>query len=129
MGRVTGECTLEVCHEGPHSRSRYAGSRPHLEPGPQPGGGRDRSGDYDEARARLVAERVGAGKTRPIFLDASDTAAVAKAATGAKLVVNAVIPEYNLSIMRACLAAGAAYQDMASGQTRAKTIDEPISSS
>ena len=81
-------------------------------------------GDYDEARARLVAERVGAGKTRPIFLDASDTAAVAKAATGAKLVVNAVIPEYNLSIMRACLAAGAAYQDMASGQTRAKTIDE-----
>ena len=49
---------------------------------------------------------------------------VAKAARGARLVVNAVIPEYNMSIMRACLESGAAYQDMASGQTRTKTIDE-----
>jgi saccharopine dehydrogenase (NAD+, L-lysine forming) len=81
-------------------------------------------GDYDESRARLVAERVGAGKTRPVFLDASDTKALAAAAAGAGLVVNAVIPEYNLSIMRACLETGAAYQDMASGQTRSKTIDE-----
>ncbi len=38
--------------------------------------------------------------------------------------MNAVIPEYNIHIMRACLAAGANYQDMASGQTRTKTIDE-----
>lgn len=37
-------------------------------------------GDYDEARARLVAERVGSDKTRPVFLDASDSAAVARAA-------------------------------------------------
>ncbi len=81
-------------------------------------------GDYDEARARLVAGQVGGGKTRPIFLDASDTAAVAAAAVGAGLVVNAVIPEFNMAIMRACLQAGAAYQDMASGQTRTKTIDE-----
>lgn len=81
-------------------------------------------GDYDEARARLVAERVGGGKTTPVRLDAADTAAVARAAAGAGLVVNAVIPEYNLSIMRACLTAGSAYQDMASGQTRTKTIDE-----
>jgi saccharopine dehydrogenase-like NADP-dependent oxidoreductase len=81
-------------------------------------------GDYDEARARLVAERVGGGKTSPQFLDAGDAAAVARAAAGATLVVNAVIPEYNRSIMRACLEAGAAYQDMASGQTRTQTIDE-----
>ena len=81
-------------------------------------------GDYDQSRARLVAERVGAGKTSPMFLDASDTKALATAAAGAGLVVNAVIPEYNLSIMRACLETGAAYQDMASGQTRSKTIDE-----
>jgi len=81
-------------------------------------------GDYDEGRARLVAERVGGGKTHPVFLDAADIAAAAEVAAGARLVVNAVIPEYNLSIMRACLDSGAAYQDMASGQTRAKTIDE-----
>jgi saccharopine dehydrogenase-like NADP-dependent oxidoreductase len=81
-------------------------------------------GDNDEARARLVAGRVGRGKTEPVFLDASDAAAVAAVAAGAGLVVNAVIPEYNMAIMRACLQAGAAYQDMASGQTRTKTIDE-----
>ncbi len=81
-------------------------------------------GDYDEGRARLIAERVGGGRAKPVFIDAADTAAVAKVATGARLVVNAVIPEYNLSIMRACLDSGAAYQDMASGQTRTKTIDE-----
>ena len=81
-------------------------------------------GDYDEGRARLVAGQVGRGKTRPVRLDASDAAAVAAAAVGAGLVVNAVIPEFNMPIMRACLQAGAAYQDMASGQTKAKTIDE-----
>jgi saccharopine dehydrogenase (NAD+, L-lysine-forming) len=81
-------------------------------------------GDYDVDRARLVAERVGGAKTIPLFLDAGDSEAVARAAYGARLVLNAVIPEYNLSIMRACLAAGAHYQDMASGQTRTQTIDE-----
>jgi len=80
--------------------------------------------DYDEARARLIAEQVGNGKARPAFVDASDQAAVARLAEGAKLVVNAVIPEYNMGIMRACLDAGAAYMDMASGQTRTKTIEE-----
>jgi len=81
-------------------------------------------GDYDEARARLVAGVVGGGKTKPVFMDANDTRSLAATAAGAGLVINAVIPEYNLAIMRACLEAGAAYQDMASGQTRDKTIDE-----
>jgi saccharopine dehydrogenase (NAD+, L-lysine forming) len=80
--------------------------------------------DYDRARAELVAGSVGSGKARAAFVDASDQAAVAQLAAGAKLVVNAVIPEFNMGIMRACLAAGSAYMDMASGQTRAKTIDE-----
>jgi saccharopine dehydrogenase (NAD+, L-lysine forming) len=80
--------------------------------------------DYDEARARLIAEQVGNGKARPAFVDASDQGAVTQLAQGAKLVVNAVIPEYNMSIMRACLANRAAYMDMASGQTRTKTIEE-----
>jgi len=80
--------------------------------------------DYDEARARFVADQVGSGKARAIFIDAGDVAAVAKAADGAKLVMNAVIPEFNMAIMTACLKAGADYQDMASGQTSTKTIDE-----
>ncbi len=80
--------------------------------------------DYDVARAGFVAEQVGAGKTTALEIDASDTDAVVAAAKGATLVVNAVIPEYNMSIMRACLTAGAHYLDMASGQTQSKTIDE-----
>jgi saccharopine dehydrogenase-like NADP-dependent oxidoreductase len=80
--------------------------------------------DYDESRAAFVAGQVGAGKATPLKLDAADSEAVAAAAGGAKLVVNAVIPEFNLSILHACLAAGADYMDMATGQTREKTIDE-----
>ena len=80
--------------------------------------------DYDEARAKFVAGQVGNGKATGAFIDASDIDAVAKAGDGAKLIVNAVVPEFNMAIMRACLKAGAAYLDMASGQTRTKTIDE-----
>jgi saccharopine dehydrogenase (NAD+, L-lysine-forming) len=80
--------------------------------------------DYDEARAKFVAGQVGNGKATGAFIDASDVDAVAKAGDGAKLIVNAVIPEFNMAIMRACLKSGAAYLDMASGQTRTKTIDE-----
>jgi len=80
--------------------------------------------DYDEARARFVAGQVGAGKATAIRLDASDTDAVAAAGAGARLIVNAVIPQFNMSIMRACLLAGANYIDMASGQTSTQTIDE-----
>jgi saccharopine dehydrogenase (NAD+, L-lysine-forming) len=81
-------------------------------------------GDYDEARAKFVAGQVGAGKTRAIKIDASDADAVAAAAAGAKLIVNAVVPTFNMAIMRACLKAGAHYIDMASGQTPTQTIDE-----
>ena len=80
--------------------------------------------DYDEGRAAFVAEQVGNGKARPQFIDAGDSDMVANAGEGCKLVVNAVIPEFNKGIMRACLKCGAAYQDMAQGQTRTQTIDE-----
>jgi saccharopine dehydrogenase-like NADP-dependent oxidoreductase len=81
-------------------------------------------GDYDEPRAQFVAGQVGAGKTVAIKIDASDSDAVAAAAAGAKLVVNAVVPTFNMAILRACLKAGADYLDMASGQTPMQTIDE-----
>jgi len=80
--------------------------------------------DYDEERARFVAGQVGAGKTTAVKIDASDSDAVAVAAAGAKLVVNAVVPTFNMSVMRACLKAGTHYLDMASGQTPTQTIDE-----
>ena len=80
--------------------------------------------DYDEERAAFVAGQVGNGKALSTFINAADTDAVAKAGEGCKLIVNAVIPEFNKSIMTACLKCGAAYIDMAQGQTRAQTIDE-----
>ena len=67
---------------------------------------------------RAPARRRRSGSTRPT------RDAVAAAAAGAKLVVNAVVPPFNMSIMRACLQAGADYLDMASGQTPTQTIDE-----
>ena len=80
--------------------------------------------DYDEARAKFIAGQVGAGKASAAFVDASDVDAVAKLGEGAKLIVNAVIPEFNIAIMKACLKVKAHYLDMASGQTQALTIDE-----
>jgi len=80
--------------------------------------------DYDEARARFVAGQVGNGKAKAMRIDARDVDAVAKAAAGAKLVMNAVVPEFNMSIMKACLKAGVDYQDMASGQTPTQTVDD-----
>ena len=65
--------------------------------------------DYDEKRAQFVAGQVGGGKATAMFINASDREAVAKAGEGCKLVVNAVIPQFNTSIMRACLKCGAAY--------------------
>ena len=81
-------------------------------------------GDYDERRAAFVAAQVGNGKATAMFLNAADTDAVARAGQATRLVVNAVIPEFNKSIMTACLQCGAAYMDMAQGQTRTQTIDE-----
>jgi len=81
-------------------------------------------GDHDEQRAHLIADQVGGGKTRAVFVDASSEESLGTVAEGCGLVMNAVVPEFNIPIMRACLAKGAHYQDMASGQTREKTIDE-----
>ena len=64
--------------------------------------------DYDEERAAFVAGQVGNGKALSMFINAADTDAVAKAGEGCKLIVNAVIPEFNKSIMTACLKCGAA---------------------
>src|SRR5664280_1604341 len=66
-------------------------------------------GDYDLERARFVAAQVGGGKTTAVRLDASDQEALIQAAQGFGLVMNAVIPEFNIPIMRACLSSSALY--------------------
>lgn len=48
-------------------------------------------------------------------VDAADSGEVGRAAKGCDILVNAVIPKYNLSLMKAALLAGANYLDMAFG--------------
>lgn len=69
-------------------------------------------GDRDPARAkRFLAGIKGVGLVRA---DASSEVSVSRAARGADLVVNAGLPDFNLTVMRAALRVGAHYQDMCS---------------
>jgi saccharopine dehydrogenase-like NADP-dependent oxidoreductase len=79
--------------------------------------------DSDVHRAEEVASRVGAGKTIAAPVDALDVEQVTTLATGAGLIVNAVIPECDEALMRAALKAGTHYQDMAT-RTEGGTIDD-----
>jgi saccharopine dehydrogenase-like NADP-dependent oxidoreductase len=71
------------------------------------------------ARASLLADRLGDPRVSFRRLDAGDRSAVADAIreTGTTIVLNAALPATNLEVMRACLAAGCHYIDLASGGT------------
>jgi saccharopine dehydrogenase (NAD+, L-lysine-forming) len=75
--------------------------------------------DAVSARATLLADRLNDPRVTAIGLDAADQAAVARSIgkTGTTIVLNAALPRTNLDVMRACLAAGCDYIDMASGGT------------
>lgn len=69
--------------------------------------------DYDEKAARRVAGAC--RKARAAQVDARDPGQVLKLARWADLLVNALPPDFNVTLMRAALEAGAHYQDLASG--------------
>ena len=75
--------------------------------------------DAVSARASLLADRLRDPRVSSRQLDAGDRAAVIGAIreTGTTIVLNAALPATNLEVMRACLAAGCDYIDMASGGT------------
>jgi len=75
--------------------------------------------DAVSARASLLADRLRDPRVSFRRLDAGDRAAVVNAIreTGTTIVLNAALPATNLEVMRACLAAGCDYIDMASGGT------------
>lgn len=81
--------------------------------------------DFDEAKAQDVAARVGAGKATAVKVDARDVDAVAALATGAELIINAVIPEWDEPLMKAALKARTHYQDMAT-RTEGGTVDDGL---
>ncbi len=71
--------------------------------------------DFDEARARGVADRVGDRRFRSAQLDASDTSAVAELLRTARadVVLNACDPRFVMPIFEAARATGTTYLDMA----------------
>jgi saccharopine dehydrogenase-like NADP-dependent oxidoreductase len=76
--------------------------------------------DYDEGRARGLADRVGDARFSGIALDASDESAVAEAcrAHGISHVLNVVDPRFNMPIFDGAYAAGAHYLDTAMSLSR-----------
>ena len=75
--------------------------------------------DAVSARASLLADRLCDPRVSSRRLDAGDRTAVADAIrqTGTTILLNAALPATNLEVMRACLAAGCHYIDLASGGT------------
>ncbi|OGS41526.1 MAG: hypothetical protein A3K67_00180, partial [Euryarchaeota archaeon RBG_16_62_10] len=69
--------------------------------------------DMNLERARKVEKKVSSDKVVVKKVDASDVEGMAKAFKGIDLILNGVIPRFNLGIMDACLRAGSSYADMA----------------
>ena len=74
--------------------------------------------DIDPARPAAVAARLPAGKAATLQLDVRDRPALVRALADVDLVVNGLIPEYNLDVMSACLETGTHYLDMAAAGPR-----------
>jgi saccharopine dehydrogenase (NAD+, L-lysine-forming) len=86
--------------------------------------------DVDEQRLAEVAPKLPAGKVETLPLDVEEEGALVKALKDVDLVFNAIIPEYNLPIMDACLKTGTHYLDMAAAGPRdivgTPDVDEQI---
>jgi len=86
--------------------------------------------DIDEQRLTEVAAKLPAGKVETLQLDATDKEALVKALAGVDLCFNALIPEWNLDVMAACLETGTHYLDMAAAGPRdvvgTADVDEEI---
>lgn len=69
--------------------------------------------DVNLERAKRAEKKIASDKVSVEKIDASDVDGMAKAFKGTDIVLNAVIPRFNMNIMRACLTAKANYSDMA----------------
>ncbi|MCD6260909.1 MAG: saccharopine dehydrogenase NADP-binding domain-containing protein [Thaumarchaeota archaeon] len=73
--------------------------------------------DKSLERARRVAAETGRRKAVAKRVNALNYRRVAKLAKNVDILINATLPKYNLSLMKACLEAGAHYIDLASDDT------------
>ncbi|HEY7588135.1 MAG TPA: saccharopine dehydrogenase NADP-binding domain-containing protein [Thermoplasmata archaeon] len=70
--------------------------------------------------ARVLAEKLGPGRAEAHRIDASKVDSMVEAFKDFDLVINLVLPRFNLRIMEACLKAGADYMDAATDLALAK---------
>ena len=73
--------------------------------------------DIDTARVDEVAAAIGA-KARRLPLDVNDGEGLVRALREVDLVINALVPRYNLDVMHACLETHPSYLDMATAGPR-----------
>ncbi|MCI4319643.1 MAG: saccharopine dehydrogenase NADP-binding domain-containing protein [Thermoplasmata archaeon] len=73
--------------------------------------------DVDHALADAAVKRTLPSTARAVALDAKEPAAVAEAAHGCRLIINASLPRFNRSIQQGAWDAGANYMDLASDST------------
>ena len=71
--------------------------------------------DMDPERSKALARVVSPRKVRPLRLDLREEGALATAARGSSLIVNAAHPKFNLPVMKAALETTADYLDLAGG--------------
>ena len=69
--------------------------------------------DMNLDRAKRLEKRISSDKVAVEKVDASDEDSMVRTFKGIDLVLNGVIPRFNLNIMNACLKAGSNYADMA----------------
>lgn len=69
--------------------------------------------DVNMERAKRTEKKISNDKVVVKKVDASDLDAMVKAFKGIDLILNGVIPRFNLKIMEACLKSGSSYADMA----------------
>jgi saccharopine dehydrogenase (NAD+, L-lysine-forming) len=74
--------------------------------------------DIDEERLARVAPKLRAGKAERLRIDVRDRDALRTALREVDLVINGLVPEHNLDVMRACLETGTNYLDMAAAGPR-----------
>ena len=77
-------------------------------------------GDRSIAAARALADKLKSVNAEPMKIDASKVNDMADAFKGVDLVMNLVLPRFNLQIMEACLAAHVHYMDAATDLALAK---------
>ncbi|MFY9605614.1 MAG: saccharopine dehydrogenase NADP-binding domain-containing protein, partial [Thermoplasmata archaeon] len=69
--------------------------------------------DVNIERARRAEKRISSEKVTVQKVDASNMDSLVTAIKGIDIVLNAVIPRFNINIMKACINAKASYSDMA----------------